>query len=95
VVQELQIGDTSVATQKFASFSLAPLIRKMKLSALLALDIVDGAIRSPLVGLSVQRDPHRKAAWHFAANDVEGAYGLTTGPMSDGLEALLSEIPVT
>jgi hypothetical protein len=67
----------------------------MKLSALLALDIADGAIRSFLDGLSVQRDPHRKAAWRFAPNDLKGAYGLTSRPLSNGLEALLSEIPVT
>jgi len=65
------------------------------LSALLALDIVDGAIRSPLVGLSVQRDQHRKAAWRFTPNDVEGAYGLASRPLSNGVEALLAEILVT
>jgi hypothetical protein len=67
----------------------------MKLSSLLALDIVDGAIRSPLVGLSVQRDPQRKAAWRFAPNDLKGANGLASRPLSNGLEALLSEILVT
>jgi hypothetical protein len=67
----------------------------MKLSPLLALDIVDGAIRSPLVSLSVQRDPHRKGAWRFAPDDLKGAYGLASRPLSNGLEALLSEILVT
>jgi hypothetical protein len=71
------------------------LIRKMKLSALLALDIVDGAIRGFLDSLSVQRNPHRKAAWCFAPNDLKGAYGLASRPLSNGLEALPSEILVT
>ena len=71
------------------------LIRKMKLSSLFALDIVDGAIRSFLDRLSVQRDQHRKAAWRCTPNDVEGAYGLTSRPLSNGLEALLAEILVT
>jgi len=71
------------------------LIRKMKLSSLFALDIVDGAIRSFLDRLSVQRDPQRKGAWRFAPYDLQGAYGLASRPLTNGLEALLSEIPVT
>jgi hypothetical protein len=67
----------------------------MKLSALLALETADGAIRSSLGGLSVQRDPHRKASWRLASNDLKGAYGLTSRPLSNGLKALLSEILVT
>jgi hypothetical protein len=67
----------------------------MKISTLLALNVADGAIGSFLVGLSVQRDPDRKAARRFFSDDANGAYGLTPRPLSDGLKAFLSQGLVT
>jgi hypothetical protein len=63
----------------------------MKIPPLLTLNVVGRAIGDSLLGLPVQRHADRKAAWSCIANDVNGAHGLASGPLSDGLQALLSE----
>jgi hypothetical protein len=67
----------------------------MEMSALLPLDAADRAICSSLVGPAIQRDLDRKAARRFLSNDANGAYRFTPGPLSDSLDALLSESLVT
>jgi hypothetical protein len=67
----------------------------MEMSSLLALHAIDRAIGDFLVGLSVQRHPDRKtAARYLISNDVNSAYGLASRPLSNSLQALLSESPV-
>ena len=56
---------------------------------LLALDAIDGAIGGFPVGLPIQRDPDRKAAWCIVPHDLNAADGLAAGPLSYGVEALL------
>jgi hypothetical protein len=66
----------------------------MEMPSLLTLDATDCAIGDLLVGLPVQRDPDRKAARHFGPNDVNAANGLAPGPLSNSLQALLSQSSV-
>lgn len=61
---------------------------------LLALDAIDGAIGGFPVGLPIQRDPDRKAACCIVPHDLNAADGLAAGPLSYGVEALLSESAV-
>jgi hypothetical protein len=67
----------------------------MEKPPLLAPDAIDRAIGDPLVGLSVQCHPDRKSARRIVPDDLNGANGLAPGPLSDGLQALLSQSPVT
>jgi hypothetical protein len=66
----------------------------MELPSLLTLDAIDRAIGDFLVGLAVQRHPDRKAAGCFISNDLNAANGLAPRPLSNSLQALLSESPV-
>ena len=67
----------------------------MEKPALLALDAIDGAIGRFLVGVSVQCHPDRKCARRLVPDDLNGANGLAAGPLSDGLQALLSQSAIT
>jgi hypothetical protein len=64
------------------------------MSPLLALDAIDRAIGELLVGLPVQRHPDRKAARAVVSNNLDAAHRLAPGPLSYGLQTLLSESPV-
>jgi hypothetical protein len=66
----------------------------MEKSPLLAPDAIDRAIGSLFIGLSVQRHPDRKSARRRVPDDLNGANGLAPGPLSDGLQALLSQSAV-
>jgi hypothetical protein len=67
----------------------------MEKSSLLAPDAIDRTIGGPLVGLAIQGHPDRKPARRLVPDDLNGANGLAPGPMSDGLQALLSQSAVT
>lgn len=69
-------------------------IIQMEMPSLLALHAIDGAVGGFLVGLSIQRDPDRKTAGHIVPDDLNAADGLAAGPLSNGLQALLSESSV-
>jgi hypothetical protein len=71
------------------------LVVQMEMSSLLALHATDRTIGSSPVGLSVQRHPDGKSARHLVPDDLDGANGLAPGPLSDGLQALLSQSAVT
>src|SRR5260370_39215996 len=66
----------------------------MEMPSLLTPDVIDRAIGDLLVGLTVQRHPDRKTARCFISNNLNAANGLAPGPLSNGLQALLSEGPV-
>ena len=66
----------------------------MEKSSLLALDAIDRAIGGFFVGRSVQRHPDRKCAARVVPDDLNGADGFAPGPLSNGLQALLSQRPV-
>jgi hypothetical protein len=70
------------------------LIGQVKMPSLLALNADHRAIGDFLVGLPVQRHPDRKADRRIISNDLNAANGFAPGPLSDGLQALLSESPV-
>jgi hypothetical protein len=67
----------------------------MEMSPLLAPDAIDGTVGDSLVGLAVQCHPDRKSARRLVPDDLNGANGLAPGPLSDGLQALLSQSAVT
>ncbi len=71
------------------------LIIQVEKSPLLALHATDRTIGSFPVGLSVQRYPDGKSARRLVPDDLNGANGLAPGPLSDGLQALLSQSAVT
>jgi hypothetical protein len=66
----------------------------MEMSPLLALDAIDRAIGDLLVGRSIQRHPDLKAARRIDPDNLNGGNGLAPGPMSNGLQALLSQSAV-
>jgi hypothetical protein len=66
----------------------------MEMPSLLTLYATDCAIGDLLVGLAVQRHANRKTAPHFGSNDLNAANGLAPGPLSNSLQALLSESSV-
>jgi hypothetical protein len=71
------------------------LVIQMEMPPLLALHATDRTICSFPVGLSVQRHPDGKSARRLVPDDLDGANGLAPGPLSDGLQALLSQSAVT
>jgi hypothetical protein len=70
------------------------LVVQVEKAPLLALDATDRAIGDFFVGRSVQRHPDRKCAGRLVPDDLNGADRLAPGPMSNGLQALLSQRPV-
>jgi hypothetical protein len=63
----------------------------MKLPSFLALNASDRAIGLLHVGGSIQRYPDGKTPRPPTSNDLNARDGLTTGPMPDGVKALLPE----
>jgi hypothetical protein len=66
----------------------------MKLSSLLTLNAPNRAICDLLIGLGVQRHPHRKATRRVFTNYLDAGNGLTPGPLSDRFEAFFAQGPV-
>jgi hypothetical protein len=64
------------------------------MTSLLALDAGDRTVGRFHVGLSVQCHPHRKTARCIVSKDLNAGNGLASGPLSNGLQALLSESPI-
>src|SRR5258708_89656 len=67
---------------------------QVKLPSLLALNADDRAISNFLVCLPVQGHPDRKITRPVVSNDSNTADGFTARPLSNRLQALLSESPV-
>src|ERR1700675_3968956 len=63
----------------------------MEMPSLLAHYAIDGAIGGLPVSLAVQGYPDRKTAGCIVSDDLDAANGLAARPLSNGLQALLSE----
>ena len=61
------------------------------MAPLLAHHAIDGAIGGFPVGFAVQGYPDRKTAGCIVSDDLDAANGLAAGPLSNGLQTLLSE----